>query len=508
MIPHRVLPGLLFLMLTYSALGQSSIRKKLEIMGAKTLFTDTTSAGKKVQVLKGNVKLKQDSVFLTGDQVLFYIETNAADVYGNVHIWKGDSLDIYSDSLFYNGETGVAVLKNNVRLDQQGLQLRTDYLEYYKDQDYAVYYNGGHVTGDNLDLKSKIGYYYNRTKRAYFKDSVVVKGDQYDLTSDTLEYDTETKTSYFHGPTDIHIGDSDIYCESGWYSETTGKSRFGKNTVLTDGPQTLHSDSLDYDSNTEYGESYKAFKWIDTTQNIVLTGEEAQFWKQEERVIATKKPMLIYGIDKDSLYLTADTLKALVDSNNYREFYAFNRVKMYKSNLQGLADSLFFSYKDSVIRMYDDPVLWQENNQLTGDTIYITLKNNQLHRLDLKRKGFIANPAGNDFYNQIKGRNIFGFFKQGDLNSLTAIGNGQSVYFAVDDSNAYIGVNEAKCSDIVMGFKDHQVDRIRFEGGPPEAKFSPIQQIDPTALKLEGFQWHQEKRPLSKKDLLLPVPTP
>lgn len=472
----------------------------IEILGADALEFGKVN-GESVRKMIGNVKLRQDSLYLYCDSAYFYTDRNAVDAFSHVHIKQGDSLNIYAETLKYDGDTKQAELTGGVRLTEPRMTLTTPTLYYNIATKQAHYVSGGLVTTPELQLTSRKGYYLSEAHMAYFRDSVRVKGKDYSLAADTLGYNIDNETSYFYGPTDIVTEKTTIYCETGWFNSNSGKSRFGKNTILHNPPQILYADSLYYDQNEEYGEARSNFVWVDTTMDVILSGRYADFYQAREYIVATDSAMLTYVLDNDSLFLGADTLISTMDSaHEYREFYAYYHVLIYKSDLQGKCDSLSYSYKDSTIRMYNDPILWTDVNQLTGDTILLTLKNNTLHDVELFENGFIISQSSHGLYDQIKGRHIFGYFKDAVLDRMHAVGNGETVYFGKDSQSDYIGVNKAICSEMWLYLQDNKVSRISFNT-KPEATFSPIQQIDPKSYLLDGFIWRQEERPMSKAEL-------
>ncbi len=474
--------------------------QKIEILSAGALKLDTTG-GQMARKLVGNVKLRQDSVTLECDSALFYTNINAVDAYGNVHI-HDEQARAYADSLKYDGDKKIATLSGNVRVLQDSAQLETNKLFYNSQTKSGSYFNGGKVTSKDMTVISRRGYYYTQSGDAHFSDNVVVTGTDYEMKTDTLRYNTNSKISYFYGPTDIIRPKENIYCESGWYNANTGISVFGENTVLITGSQTLLADSLYYDSKAGYGEAYKQFEWIDTSSDAILSGKKGVFYREQNRVTATDSAMLTYLMDKDSLFLTADTLKSKDDTlTDATEFFAFPKVRIFKSNLQGVCDSLAFSFNDSTIKMFRDPILWNESNQLTGDTVTILLKNDQIDMVELFQNGFIVNQAHVELFNQIKGRHIFGYFVERELHHMLVDGNGESVYYGKDDDGSFIGMNKAVCSKMWIYLKDEQVNKITFLS-EPDATFHPIQLINPADHLLKGFEWKEHLRPLSREDLL------
>ncbi len=496
--PTKVFGILIILLLSASAHSQTS--QKIEILGADALKLDTLHHGRK---LVGNVRLKQDEVTMTCDSALFYNKVNGVDAFGHVRIFDSQT-NVHSDSLKYDGEKKTAVLYGNVRVIQDSALLETRKLIYKTDLKQAAYYEGGNVTARDMTITSRRGYYYPSTKEAHFSGDVMATGSDYDLQADTLRYNTETEVSYFNGPTEIIRSNEKIYCESGWYDTRTEVSVFGKNTALQSEAQKIWADSLYYDSRTGFGEAYKNFRWTDTTMNAILTGNKAVYYTDKQRITVTDSALLTYLVDDDSLFLASDTLKSRQSSDSlgeYTEFFAFPGVRIFKKNLQGVCDSLAFSFRDSTIRLFKEPVLWSEGNQLTGDTVTILLINEKLDRFELYDNGFITNQAHeSELYNQIKGRHILGYFKDKQLDRLLVTGNGESIYYGTDEGSAFIGVNKAVCSNMWIYMKEEQVSRITFLA-QPDATFYPIQTINASDFLLNGFKWKMALRPESKADL-------
>jgi len=491
-----ILLSALFLVF-FSSNGFSQGKQQIEILGANALKMDTVHNARK---LVGNVKLRQDEVTMECDSALFYNTSNAVDAFGHVFIY--DNLTkVRADSLKYDGNNKIAVLTGNVRVIQDSATLETSRLIYNSQLKYAAYYNGGKILSRDMTVTSRKGYYFTIIKKVHFKGDVEVKSKEYNLLADTMQYDMEKEISYFIGPTVITMRNEVIHCESGWYDSKTDISSFGKNTRLQSEAQKIQTDSLYYNNNTGLGNCYKYFRWTDTTMNAILIGKRAVFLREQARVTATDSALLIYLVDNDSLFLSADTLKSRKDTiADFTEFFAFHKVKIFKSNLQGVCDSLSFSFKDSTIRMYYEPILWSEENQLTGDSISMLLVNEKIDRVELYPNGFIINKAHEELFNQIKGRHIFGYFKEGSLNKMLVEGNGESIYYGTDDKNAFIGANRAICSNMWIYMKDAQVNRIAFLA-KPDATFFPIQTINPSEFRLKGFLWKEEFRPASKAAL-------
>lgn len=474
-------------------------KKEIQILNAEELRMAKVN-NQSARLLKGNVKLQQDDVILNCDSALFYNDINAVDAFGNVHIIQKET-NIYADSLKHNGNTKTSVLFGDVRLTNPQMELTTDLLTYYTEEKKGIYTTGGKIVTTDKTLTSKIGYYFPETNMAYFRGNVFLESAEYNLKSDTLSFNTSTEVSYFNGPTTIVNKENTITCTQGFFDTKNDYSEFGRKTVMYNKEQILKTDSLQYNNLTGNGKTFKYFNWADTTSNIVLEGTTADFFNRGNNVVAVNNPMLVYIIDGDSLFVSGDTLKSITDTiTNITTFFCHYKVKFFKSNLQGKCDSLYFSYSDSIIRMFVDPIIWSEENQLSGDTIFLYMKNQKIDRFEMFENGFMINHLKLAFYNQVKGRKITGYFENDELDRMDVDGNAESLYYAEDAQKAMIGANKAIGSEMKIFMRNKEVNRIIFYK-QPEATFYPIQKTAPSELQLKNFNWQPQHRPLNKEGI-------
>ncbi|HFA51753.1 MAG TPA: hypothetical protein ENJ95_22280 [Bacteroidetes bacterium] len=189
------------------------------------------------------------------------------------------------------------------------------------------------------------------------------------------------------------------------------------------------------------------------------------------------------------------------NSQEERIILAYNDVRIYKSDLQALCDSLAYSSADSLFKLFDEPIIWSDTSQFTADHIDIQLANNAIDRIFMKENSFIVNSPDELFFNQIKGRNSTAFFRSGELRNVRVVGNAESVYYALDDDRAYIGVNKTLCSEMKILFGNNEVEGIVFYA-QPKANLFPMKDADHEALKLEGFSWQIGRRPGSVQEII------
>ena len=331
-------------------------------------------------------------------------DDNSADAFSKIHIIQNDTLHLYGDILHYQGNTKIADIdgKSVVMKDKQ-MTLTTTHLNYDVNKKKGTYNTGAKIVNKENTLTSVFGDYYSDKKEYHFKKNVVLINPKYITKSDTLVYNTESRTAFFKGPTTIK-GDSDfIYCENGWYNTEKNISQFNKKAYLINKNQILKGDSIYYDRDLGFGKGIGNVVIIDTTQKITVTGDYGEYYKEPGNTFITGHAVFSQKMDDDTLFLHADTLKAIYDSTNTNKtLYAFHKAKFYKKDLQGMSDSLIYSFKDSIIRMYKTPVLWSEENQLNAKYIEIRTKNKHIETIYMKTDAFIVMQKDSSRYDQVK----------------------------------------------------------------------------------------------------------
>ncbi len=178
---------------------------------------------------------QQDYSVMKSDSAYFYVADNAFDAFSNVHITQGDTLNIYSDKLNYNGNTKIAILTDNVKLIDRDATLTTNYLTYNTATRIGTYTGGGKLVNKNNTLTSKNGYYFAFSRDSYFRYNVVLVTPDALIKTDTLRYNTGSRIAYFYGPTNIYDTKDKkdtLYTENGLYNTQTEQAFFGKKTFI------------------------------------------------------------------------------------------------------------------------------------------------------------------------------------------------------------------------------------------------------------------------------------
>jgi lipopolysaccharide export system protein LptA len=467
--------------------------------------------------LIGNVSFKHENAIMTCDSAYLYKEQNNLEAFGNVRINQGDTTTMTGRHLIYLGDTRLAQMFEDVEMKDKKMTLNTQRLDYNMETDVAYYTDSAHIVDEQDVLTSKLGYYYSNTRDLFFRQNVVLVNPKFRMTCDTLRYNTTTKTAFFMGPTYIRSQENLIYCESGWYNTDLQTSLFTGNSYLRSKEQTLRGDTVTYDRISGVGTGFGNVTVYDSTNNVIINGDFAEHHELTDSSFVTGHATMIQVYGQDSLFMHGDTLKAVVDSSDHsvdssgnrkRNLFAYHHVKLFRSDLQGKCDSLVYSYADSTIRMYADPVLWSGLNQLTADSITIQTANSQIDKMYLVNSSFIVSRADSlqqgvvDSlrFNQIRGKNMTGYFQDNKLYKILVSGNGQTIYYGKNKKEKNFGVNRADCSDLVIRVNENKLQQISLLK-EPDGTLYPINELATKELRLKGFIWRDEDRPKTKEDI-------
>ncbi|MFH0894142.1 MAG: OstA-like protein [Bacteroidota bacterium] len=478
---------------------QPKEKKKVELISAVSLRYDKDIPG--VKRLIGDVAFKHNGTYMFCDSAYFAENENYIEAYGNIQINQNDTVRIWGKKLIYNGEDRIAELHDSVVMEDGKMTLFTNHLNYDMNAKTAQFYDSGYIFDKENTLESLMGFYYVDKGEFFFKKDVVLTNPKYVMTSDTLLYNTQSKISYFFGPTEIVGKDNYIYCENGWYNTEKEVSQFNKNAFLRDKNQTLEGDSIYYNRTQGFGKGFGNVKISDTIEKTVISGDYGQYDEVKDESFVTGNALLTKVSDGDSMFLHADTLQAYFDTTNQcKSAFAYHNVKMYKSDLQGLCDSLVYNYTDSLIRLYKKPVIWSDKTQLTAEYIELRIKNKDLESALMKDAAFMISEKDTIRYDQVKGKVITGYFSNRELYKLIVEGNGETIYYMDEENKSQLGINKAESSEIVIYFLDQEVNRISFKVMPTAVLYPP-DKLSSEEKKLKDFRWLAPIRPKSKADL-------
>ncbi|MFZ9388920.1 MAG: OstA-like protein [Chitinophagaceae bacterium] len=495
--------------------------------GVRKLEFRKVNDSTQLQILAGNVKLKQGTSLFFCDSCVINNNTRTFEAWGNVHINDSDTVHVYSSHLRYLTDKRIAFLDGGVRMTDGKGTLTTPDLEYDMTTSIGTYLHGGRVVNKKTTLTSREGFYYADLHDVYFKNDVVLVDPAYTIRTDSLLYNTQTQMTRFIAQT--HIRDSSgrtIETREGYYNLATGQAEFGQRPVVTDGPRKYTANRITSNDSTGIIQLIGNAVVHDTAQGTTVIAGLILQDRKKEKTLATNRPLMIIRQENDSLYITADTLfsarltdlygsrDSLVkdtltgtqlintskkDSTN-RYLEGYRHVRIFSDSLQAAGDSLFYSFKDSVFRLYQDPVVWSKQSQITGDTLLLHTRNKKADRVEAFANSLLVNELEPGIYNQIKALRMDGWFTDGNIDSVRSAGEAGCIYYIQDEDSAYTGINESYSEIIDVYFRKKELHKVVFRTRV-NGTIWPIKQKDPSLMRLPGFIWLEDRRPKTKYDL-------
>lgn len=454
--------------------------------------------GEKIRRLIGNVVFAQKSSTMYCDSSYYYVKDNVMEAFGHVRIID-DSVTITSDKLIYNGQDRTSKLRENVVYIKADQRLTTDFLDYNMDTEVGNYFNGGKLKDSVNVLTSNSGYYYGLQKYAMFYTDVELIAPDYVLKSDTLRYNTIPKVAITEGKTTIITEDESIlHADGGTFRTKIDQSEFISGTIETI-DYYMEGDELFFDDLKKYYDATGNVKLTSKNDDVVITGDDGYSDKANGISKVYGNALMRRFLREDTLYVSADTLVSIESQyDSAKRILAYPNVKVWKRNLQGLADSTSYFLKDSLLFFYEEPIFWNLNNQLEGDTVVMEVTEKEIKNMSLLQKAFLATEDTIQNYNQIKGRTMKAIFEESKIDRIYVNGNGESIYYVLDENDPNniftLGMNRILCSDMTIRFKNEELDNITFYI-QPEARFIPPHELTPEVQKLDGFEWRGEERP-------------
>jgi lipopolysaccharide export system protein LptA len=494
------------LLIIFTSISFSQEKRKIEYYAEQQEADEEKYPG--ATMLLGNVKMNHEGIDLTCQRALYYQKENFFKAIGNVFIKQGDTITQTSDYADYDANSKQALSWGNVVLKDPTMTLTTDTLQFDRINQKLYYKTYATIKDATNTLKSKVGNYYLENKKFIATTRVTIVNPEHNLVSDHLDYYTETGFTYLWGPSTITNtkNNNKIYCEKGFYNTKTDISYFVKNAKLYLKERTVEGDSLYYDKKKGFASATNNIRVIDTIQNFITKGNYAEIFELKDSLFIIKKAVAISIIEKDSMFIHGDTL-LVTGKTKKRIVRTYHNVKIFKSDLQGKCDSIHTNQATGLTKMYRNPVIWSDKNQITGDTIYLksNVDTEKLDSLKVFNNAFIISKdsLSIDDFNQIKGRNMFGRFEDNKLKSLLVKGNAESVYYnRNEETNIIETITKEISSNIEFTFENGIVESIKYLTAS-EGKTYPPSMLPEDVKKLKDFIWRESEQPKKMEDIFI-----
>ncbi len=510
---------LLFIVLGQSQFCQAQKKIKIEYTGFLT-FDEEKYPGAKVLTRDDSqqVHIIHGGINMWCNQAIHYGNEDFVEAYGNVIVKQGDTITMTSKYVEYSGKTQLAFASGNVILENPDSKISSDTLYFDRIKQQAFYRNGGNVAIDSSGtITSKIGRYYMDAKKYQFVEDVVLTNDSTTVKSNYFDFYDETKHAYLFGPSTITTPESITYCEKGFY-DTENKIGYAvKKAKIDYENRTVEGDSLYFDNNTSFASATNNITVTDTLNKSIVKGHYAEVFKEKDSMFITKRALAITVQQKDSIYIHADTLM-VTGKPEKRITRAFRNARLFKTDMSAKADSIHSNQETGLTQLINiskfdskdafsvkrKPILWNINNQMTGDTIHLK-SNPETEKLDslivFNNAFLISKDTIGNGYNQINGKTLIGLFNENnELHVVDILKNAQSIYYFRNDENELVGIDKSKSGSIKIFIEDRDIQEVRkinqIDGDIyPESKYPKNEKL------LKGFDWREDERPKSVEDL-------
>lgn len=505
------MPKLYYLFITLllslsTAYAQDTAPKQIEIVYAGTLTIDNDKyPGATIfnSDDQRKVQFRHQGMDIWCDVAVLYQKTNQVKAFGDVFIQQGDSLKMNSNFVEYNGDTKIALAKENVKLRNEKMTLETQELFFDRNTQEAYYLNHGKISDEENVLTSKEGRYFVAPKKSQFSSQVNITNADFQINSLTLDFYHSTGHVYMFGPTTITGRDYIAYGEKGFYDTKTEKGYFMDMARIDYDNKRLTGDSLYFDKFRNFASATNNIIIRDTINHTLVKGHYGEIHKAQDSMFITKKALIASLVDKDSVYIHAKRIM-VTGKTGARIVRAYTGARIYKTDIQGKCDSIHSSQTTGLTQLIGKPILWSGKSQMTGDHIQL-LANTQTEKLDSLRvfdnAFLIEKDTLGEGYNQVKGKTLKGKFKENKLNNVNLYQNTEVIYYVYDDQNNPAGINKSKCSQIRVDFAtNQQIETVIFykdvDGG-----IYPEDKINKEELRFPNFNWRGDEIILSKNDI-------
>ena len=483
---------------------------RIYLLHSDRLFHDT-QIDAKAQILVGNVQFRHDDVFMYCDSALFYEASNSLDAFGNVRMVQGDTVSLVGDVMYYDGLDKLARVRNNVVLIHGQMTLYTDSLDYDRLYNVGYFFEGGRIVTTDNEMTSDWGEYRPETKVAVFNYNVHMvspappQQTRTTLLTDTLYYNTVTSVANARGPSTIDDGGCHIYTEFGYMNSKSNDLTLLMRSEMSNNGKKLIGDSIVWNSVDSIGEAFGNVVYTDLLNKNAMTGNYCYYDDRTGYSLGTDSACIIdFSQGADTMYMHADSIKMysfnLKTDSAYRTMHAYNHVRMFRRDMQGVCDSLVYQTLDSMMIMYKDPIVWTGSQQLLGEEIQAFMNDSTIDSIYVLRQTLSCERLDSLHYNQVAGHEMHSYMENGELKMTHVIGNVIVNYFPLDEDSLLIAMNHMESTEMKMYMGENR--RMKKIWMPAATgTFYPIPMIPGDVRFLENFQWFDYVRPLDPQDI-------
>jgi lipopolysaccharide export system protein LptA len=553
--------------MTDSTQIQYFYEKVRAVQDSTYFFADSAILSNSYLIAQSNVVvLQDDTIQLFADSLFYSIDSSILEFYNRVIFNNGDQslasnkifydlkdkIAYYQDTAtlsrgpsklqsirgWYDVENKVSYFYNQVLVRDEEVRMQTDSMLFYTDENKIVFISPTRISTKDAEIYCEAGFYNLETKQGEFASNAQYVSETRIVTGEKLIYNNLENSIQVEGEsefvTDNGKGKAEyiaFYEDSGdlilegeatyktdrrqidgvkiTYNEKIGDLVIAGEGRMQEEETIIDAENIEFNDRTGIGYAEGNVIWRDTSNHTKVESDVLNIntvMNASRAYNYNGKPEIEIEVDGDTMFMTSDTLYSFefIDTLGNKNQFVIgdNNVKIMKSDMQASSDSVVFYVTDSIYSLYDNPVIWSDSTQFTADTIHLYLKNRKIYKMRMIQNAMVINTNNGKLFNQIKGKLITAYFNENELDNFEVDGNAQSVYYVLDEEEAFVGVNTTECSKLKFYFGDNEISDIK---GYIEVKqkMIPMDKADHEALRLVGFKWLIEQRPITKNDLQL-----
>ena len=459
-------------------------------------------------IFTGNVQVEHKGVKINCNKAYHYTDEDYVKAFGNVSLNQGDTIVMNSRYAEYNGKTQFAFATGDVNLRSPDSNLTTDTIYFDRSIQQAYYKSWGTIVNKDNTLKSKSGRYFLNSKKYVFKTAVTVVNPKVTIKTNNLDFYDNSGHAYVYGPSTITSKENVINTSKGFYDTKNDVGRLLDKSNIIYNNRKVEGDIINYDRKKNFAKATNNVKITDTINKMIATGHYAEVYRniggtKKDSMFITKKALIKTLVEKDTMYLHGKKILITGTPEN-RTTRAYNNVRFFKTDMSGKCDSIHANNKEELTKLIGRPVIWNSDNQMTGDEIHL-VGNNKTEKLDslkILNNAFLIqkDTIGEDNYNQVKGQFLYGKFRENKLYEVDLVKNTEKIYFMYNDANEMVGIDKGASSSINMQLEDNKiVELTSFK--KIESDTYPDKDFPKNARRLRGFVWRIDEKITSLENI-------
>ena len=467
----------------------------------------------RMATLRRKVRLTDGKGVLTTDELHYDVGLRTGTYDKGGRLVNGNSV-LTSREGRYNADTREAYFLKDVRLKDPEYTMTTDTLLYDVEHEKATFVSATTIRDGRTVIRTRSGSYELRTGNAQFGKRPVIEDSTQFVSAENIRYDKRSGAGVAEGNVVYRDTSQGVTILAGRteFSNADGRLLASRRPVMV---LRQDDDSLFIAADTLFSIRLPA----SDSMAMAIPHSNTHPGMEKPTELSLQKDSATEKADRNDApgkrtegrggegnapapsgvgIPRTDTTVASIDS--VRLFRAFHRVRIFSDSMQAVCDSLAYSTTDSVFRLFQDPILWARGSQVTGDTMHLLTQNQKPKEFVVLERGFSVSRTPEDLFNQIRGNQLNGYFRDGSIERIRSKGNAESLYYLQDEDSAYFGLNHAKADAITLYFIDRELKRIAWVNGVEGVTY-PFRQIPADKRELPGFKWREGLRPKSRLEL-------